>query len=82
MLEKNVIGTTGWTRGLLCEADVNWLEGFDSKMIRPKLQPSHASNEALSHEQVVEAHAGKIPTQCDHGVPVHEYCEVCRAFLG
>jgi hypothetical protein len=69
MLEKNVIGT-------------NCLEGFDSKTIRRKLQPSYASNEALSHEQVVEAHTGKLPTHCDHGVPVHEYCELCRAFLG
>jgi hypothetical protein len=31
---------------------------------------------------LVEQHGDKVPTECEHGIPLHRRCGLCRALLG
>jgi hypothetical protein len=82
MLETDVIGNNEWTRGFLCEADVSYLEAFDSAMRSRKLSNIHVCGEASTYQQLIEEHGEKMPTHCEHGIPIYEKCGICRGFLG
>ena len=82
MLDGDVIGNRDWTRGLLCETDVNYLESLDFEIRAGRLSNGSSCCKANTYEQLVEEHGEKIPTHCEHGVPLYEYCTTCRAFLG
>ena len=79
MLEGDVIGNTGWTKGFLCDADVNYLEALDSEM--RVHNSSQNLRDARSYEELVEDCGAHVPTHCEHGVSLSKECALCRAFL-
>jgi hypothetical protein len=81
MLETDVIGNNEWTRGFLCEADVSYLETFDSALRRRTQSDIHECDEGNDYQQLVEHTGGKMPTHCEHGIPLYEKCGRCRGFL-
>ncbi len=78
MLETVVIGDKEWVRGFLCEADIRCLEDFDCEMRIRFLQQKRAR----SYQELVEEHGDKMPTQCEHGIPLYRKCGMCRALRG
>jgi hypothetical protein len=82
MLETNVIGDREWTRGFLSQADVRFLEEVDCEIRIRCLQQSQGYNKVKTYEQLVEQDGNKIPTHCEHGIPLTRKCGVCRALLG
>ena len=82
MLDGDVIGNGDWTRGLLCEIDVSYLEALDSEIRGGKLSEGASRCKVNPREQLLEEHGDKIPTHCEHGVPLYENCATCRAFPG
>jgi hypothetical protein len=80
MLETDVIGNNDWARGFLCDADISYLEAFDSAM-RSRNQPDIGLfGEASTCPQLVEHTGGRMPTRCEHGIPLYEKCGICRSF--
>jgi hypothetical protein len=82
MLETDVIGNKDWTRGFLTETDFRCLEDFDCEMRIRSLEQRDAQLQAKTYDQLVEEHADRVPTHCEHGVPLYRKCGVCRALLG
>lgn len=75
-------GCSDWTRGFLSEADVRWLEEFDAQLKCRSLKSDAAAGEVRKYQEVVEDDPSRIPTHCEHGIPLNERCEICRAFPG
>ena len=82
MLETNVVGNKEWAIGFLTEVDIKMLEDFDCEMRIRYLQQKQGRQKAKAYEQLVEEHGDKVPTQCEHGVPLNRKCGICRALLG
>jgi len=82
MLETNVIGNKEWASGFLTEADIRSLESFDCEMRIRSLQQKQGPSKAKTYEQLVDEHGDKMPTHCEHGIPLTRKCGVCRALLG
>ena len=82
MLEKDVIGNKDWAIGVLTNADIRMLEDFDCEMRIRYLQQKQGHEKAKTSEQSVEEHGNKVPTHCEHGIPLNRNCGVCRALLG
>lgn len=82
MLETNVIGNKEWTRGFLTETDIACLEDFDCEMRIRYLQQKEGRQKAQTYDELVEEHGDKVPTHCEHGIPLYRKCGICRALLG
>jgi hypothetical protein len=82
MLETNVIGNKEWTRKVLTEADIRVLEDIDCEIRIRSLQQRQGYNKARTHGQLVEQDGDKVPTHCEHGIPLNRKCGVCRALFG
>ncbi len=82
MLETNVIGNKEWARGFLSEADIRFLEEIDCEIRIRCLQQREGYNKARTYEQLVDQDGDKMPTCCEHGIPLYRRCGVCRALLG
>jgi hypothetical protein len=82
MLETNVIGNKEWARGFLSDADIRFLEEIDCEIRIRSLQQRQGHNKARTYEQLVEQDGDKMPTQCEHGIPLNRKCGVCRALRG
>jgi hypothetical protein len=82
MLEKNVIGNKEWAMGVLTASDIRMLEDFDCEMRIRFLQQKELRQKTKTYEQLVEEHGDKVPTQCEHGIPLNRKCGICRALLG
>jgi hypothetical protein len=81
MFETNVIGNKEWAMGVLTQADIRCLENLDCEM-RIRCQQKHGSQKAKTYEQWVEELGDKVPTHCEHGIPLTRKCGVCRALRG
>ena len=75
MFDRDVIGHSRWTRGFLCQADVEYLETLDAKRSR-----NSSSTDPSSYEQMVEDDAEGVATHCEHGIPLNERCAMCQGF--
>jgi hypothetical protein len=82
MFETAVVGNKEWTLGFLTAADFQALEDFDCDMRIRYLQRIQGRQKAKSYEELVEEHGDKVPTQCEHGIPLYRKCGLCRALLG
>jgi hypothetical protein len=82
MLEKNVIGNKEWATGVLTAADIRMLEDFDCEMRIRYLQQKDGRRKAKSYEELVEEGGERVPTHCEHGIPLTRKCGVCRALHG
>jgi hypothetical protein len=82
MLETNVIGNKEWAIGFLTAQDIRLLEDFDCEMRIRYLQQKQGRKKVKSSKQLVEEHGDKVPTHCEHGIPLYRKCGVCRALLG
>jgi hypothetical protein len=82
MLETDVIGNKEWARGFLSEADIRCLEDIDCEIRIRCLQERQGHNKARTYEQLVEEDGVKMPTHCEHGIPLNRKCGICRALLG
>jgi ABC-type taurine transport system ATPase subunit len=82
MLETKVIGNREWARGFLSDADIRFLEDIDYEIRVRCLQEKQRRNKAKTYEQLVEQDGDKMPTHCEHGIPLNQKCGVCRALLG
>jgi len=82
MLETNVIGNKEWARGFLSEADIRFLEGIDCEIRIRYLQKKQGHKNVKTYEQLIEQDGDKLPTCCEHGIPLYRKCGVCRALLG
>lgn len=82
MLETKVIGNKEWAMGFLRAADIRCLEDFDCEMRIRYLQQKGGRQKAKAYDQLVEEHGNKVPTHCEHGIPLNRKCAVCRALLG
>ncbi len=82
MLEKNVIGNKEWATGILTAADIRMLEDFDCEMRIRSLQQKDGRRNAKTYEELVEEDAHRVPTHCEHGIPLTRKCGVCRALRG
>lgn len=82
MLETNVIGNKEWTRGVLSDADIRFLENIDCEIRIRCLQQRQGFTKVKTYEQLVEQDGSKMPTHCEHGIPLNRKCGVCRALLG
>src|SRR5271166_3466915 len=71
MLETQVIGNKDWAMGVLTEADIRCLESFDCEMRIRYLQQKEGSRKTKTYEQLVEEHGHKVPTHCEHGIPLY-----------
>ena len=63
------------------ERDIRMLEDFDCEMRIRYLQQKEGRQKAKTYEQLVEEHGDKVPTHCEHGIPLNRKCGVCRALL-
>ena len=79
MFETSVVGNREWTRGVLSEADVRFLEGIDCDIRIRSLQEKRDFHKPKTYEQLVEQDGTTVPTHCEHGVPLNRKCRVCRA---
>lgn len=79
MFETGVIGNKEWTRGVLSQADIRFLEGIDCEIRIRSLQEKQGSHKVRTYEQLVEQDGHRVPTHCEHGVPINRNCRVCRA---
>lgn len=82
MLETSVIGNKEWARGFLADADIRLLENIDCEIRIRCLQQRQGHNETRTYEQLAERDGDRIPTHCEHGIPLTRKCGVCRALLG
>jgi len=82
MFETNIIGNKEWTRGFLCEADVRCLEDFDCDMRFRYLKKKKDPSRVQTYEHLVEKHGEKVPTHCEHGIPLNRRCGICHAMFG
>jgi hypothetical protein len=82
MFERAIVGHKEWALGFLTADDIRLLEDFDCEMRIRYLQRKDAQQMVKTYEQLVEQHGGKVPTQCEHGIPLYRKCGVCRALLG
>lgn len=82
MLETQVIGNKDWAAGFLTEADITCLEDFDCEMRIRYLQQKEEDQQSMTYEKLVEEHGDKVPTHCEHGIPLYRKCGICRALLG
>ena len=82
MLEKQVIGNKEWAMGVLTACDIRMLEDFDCEMRIRYLQQRQRREKAKTYEELVDEHGHKVPTQCEHGIPLNRKCGLCRALLG
>ena len=82
MLETNVVGNKDWAIGFLTQADIRMLEDFDCEMRIRFLQQKEGRQKTKTYEQLVEEHGDKVPTHCEHGIPLTRKCGICRALLG
>lgn len=82
MLETQIIGNKEWAEGFLTREDIRLLEDFDCEMRIRYLQQRTGKQKVKTYEQLVEEHVDKVPTHCEHGIPLHRKCGVCRALLG
>ena len=82
MMETQVIGNKHWAIGVLAAADISCLEDFDCEMRIRYLQQKEELHKAKTYEQLVEEHGDKMPTHCEHGIPLYRKCGICRALLG
>jgi hypothetical protein len=82
MFETAVIGSKEWALGFLTAQDIRLLEDFDCEMRIRYLQQKQGRKKVKSYEQLVEEHGDKVPTHCEHGIPLYRKCGVCRALLG
>ena len=82
MFETAVVGNKEWTQGFLTAADFRSLEDFDCDMRIRYLQQKQGRQKEKSYEELVEEHGDKVPTHCEHGIPLHRKCGLCRALLG
>jgi hypothetical protein len=82
MLETNVIGNKEWASGFLTEADIRSLEDFDGEMRIRYLQQRQGHSKVKTYEELVQEHGDKVPTHCEHGIPLTRKCGICRALLG
>ena len=82
MLETNVVGNKDWAIGFLTQTDIRMLEDFDCEMRIRCLQQKEGYQKAKTYEQLVEEHGDKVPTHCEHGIPLNRKCGICRALLG
>jgi hypothetical protein len=82
MFETTVTGNKEWAMGILTAGDIRLLEDFDCEMRIRYLQQKEGSQKAKTYEQLVEQHGDKVPTHCEHGIPLHRKCGLCRALLG
>jgi hypothetical protein len=82
MLETNVIGNKEWARGFLADSDIRFLENIDCEIRIRYLQQRLEPYEARTYEQLVEQDGDRMPTHCEHGIPLTRKCGVCRALLG
>ena len=82
MFETAVVGNKDWALGFLTAADIQLLEDFDCEMRIRNLQQKQGRNKVKSHEQLVEEHGDRVPTHCEHGIPLHRKCGKCRSPLG
>jgi len=82
MLETNVVGNKDWAIGFLTQTDIRMLEDFDCEMRIRCLQQKEGYQKAKTYEQLVEEHGDKVPTHCEHGIPLNRKCRICRALLG
>jgi hypothetical protein len=82
MLETQVIGNKDWAMGFLTAADIRLLEDFDCEMRIRFVQQKQGRSKAKAYKRLVEEHGDKVPTQCEHGIPLTRKCGTCRALLG
>ncbi len=82
MFETAIVGNKEWALGLLTAADMRLLEDFDCEMRIRSQQQKQGPKKVKSYEQLVDEHGDKVPTHCEHGIPLYCKCDICRAFLG
>ena len=82
MHETNVVGNKDWAIGFLSNADIRFLEEVDCEIRIRCLQQRQGSNKVKTYDQLVEQDGNKMPTCCEHGIPLNRKCGVCRALLG
>jgi hypothetical protein len=82
MFETAVVGNKEWAIGLLTAADIRMLEDFDCEIRIRYLQQKQGREEVKTYEQLVEEHGDRVPTHCEHGIPLYRKCGICRALLG
>lgn len=82
MLETRVVGNKEWAMGFLTEVDFRCLEDFDCEMRIRHLQQREGRQKIRTYEQLVEEQGDRVPTHCEHGIPLHRKCGICRALLG
>jgi hypothetical protein len=82
MFETSVIGNKDWAIEFFTAEDMRMLEDFDCEMRIRYLQKHDGHKKAKTYEKLVEEHGDKIPTHCEHGIPLNRKCGVCRALLG
>jgi hypothetical protein len=82
MFETVVIGNKEWASGFLTAGDIRLLEDFDCEMRIRYLQQREGRQKVQTYEQLVEQHGDKVPTHCEHGIPLYRKCGICRALLG
>jgi hypothetical protein len=82
MLESKIIGNKDWAIGVLTQVDITHLEDFDFEMRIRYLQKIGGREKAKTYEALVEEHGDKVPTHCEHGIPLNRKCGLCRALLG
>ncbi len=82
MFETAVIGNKDWASGFLTAQDIRLLEDFDCEMRIRYLQQRDGHQKLKAYGQLVEQHGDKVPTHCEHGIPLYRKCGICRALLG
>jgi hypothetical protein len=82
MLETGVIGNKEWTRGVLSAADIRSLESIDCEIRIRCLQQRQGYKKTKAYDQLIEEDGDKMPTHCEHGIPLTRKCGVCRALRG
>ena len=82
MFETAVIGNKEWAVGFFTAEDIRILEEFDCEMRVRYLQGKDGRQKAKTYEQLVEEHGDRVPTHCEHGIPLNRKCGVCRALFG
>jgi hypothetical protein len=82
MLETQVIGNKEWAAGFLTREDIRLLEDFDCEMRIQLLQQRNGDQRVKTYAQLVEEQAERVPTHCEHGIPLYRTCGICRALRG
>jgi hypothetical protein len=82
MFETAIVGNKEWAAGFLTAEDIRLLEDYDCEMRIRYLQQKPGRQKSKTYEQLIEEHGNKVPTHCEHGIPLNRKCGVCRALLG